>query len=116
MNFDEAIRAHSDWKMKLSSYLRNADGSLKASEISPDNKCALGQWIYGEGAKWSSLPEYETLKAEHIKFHKEAAQVVEKADSGQNVIEEIMLGGDSGFAKASSSVVSAIMKMKTKTV
>lgn len=116
MNFDEAIRAHSDWKMKLRTYLRNPDGSLKSVEIAPDNKCALGQWIHGEGTKWSSLPEYETLKTEHAKFHKEAAQIVTKADSGQNITEEIALGGSSGFATASSSVVSAIMKMKTKAV
>lgn len=116
MNFDEAIRAHSDWKMKLGTYLRNPDGSLKSAEISPDNKCPLGQWIYGEGAKFSTLPEYEILRTEHAKFHKEAAQVVTKADSGQNVTEEVALGANSGFAKASSSVVSAIMKMKTKVV
>ena len=84
MDFDEAIRAHSAWKLKLSAYLRNPDGSLKASEIQADNKCALGQWIYGEGAKHSSHAEFTTLKAEHQRFHKAAAQVVQKADSGQD--------------------------------
>lgn len=114
MNFDEAIRAHSDWKIKLSNYLRNPDGSLKSVDVEPDNKCPLGQWIHGEGAKYSALSEYETLKSEHAKFHKEAATVIRKADSGENVSEEVALGADSNFANASSSVVSAIMKMKAK--
>ncbi len=114
MNFDEAIKAHSAWKMKLSSYLNNPDGSLKAAEICLDNKCALGQWIYGEGAKFASHPEFTTLKSEHTRFHKAASEVVKKADSGQNVSEEIAIGGKSEFASASSSVVAAIMAIKRK--
>lgn len=114
MDFDEAIKAHSSWKMKLSTYLRKPDGSLKASEIQLDSKCALGQWIYGEGAKWSSHPEFATLKTEHAKFHKAAAQVVIKADSGQDTSQETSLGANSEFASASSAVVSAIMAIRRK--
>jgi methyl-accepting chemotaxis protein len=114
MDFDEAIKAHSAWKMKLSAYLRKPDGSLKAADIQVDNKCALGQWIYGLGAKWSSLPEYATLKSEHARFHKAASQVVIRADSGQDTSEDIALGAKSEFALASSAVVSAIMAIKRK--
>ena len=115
MDFDEAIKAHSAWKMKLSTYLKKPDGTLKSSEIQIDNKCALGQWIYGEGAKYSTHPEYATLKQEHEKFHKAAAQVVSKADLGQSTSEETALGSKSEFAAASSAVVSAIMAIRRKT-
>ena|ERR1035437_5608898 len=114
MDFDGAIRAHSEWKMKLSAYIRNPDGSLKAADICPDNKCALGEWIYGEGSKYSHMPEYAALKTEHEKFHKEASEVVKKSDAGQNVTDEIALGGRSGFAIASTKVVTTIMAMKRK--
>lgn len=114
MNFDEAIKAHSDWKMKLSAYLRKPDGSVKPEVVGVDNKCALGQWIYGEGAKHSALPEFTTLKTEHARFHKACSEVVKKADSGQNTSEETALGGKSEFAMASMKVVSAIMAMKMK--
>lgn len=114
MDFDEALKAHSAWKMKLSIYLKNPDKSLKASDIQVDNKCALGQWIHGEGAKYASLPEFITLKAEHAKFHKAAADVVLKADSGQSITEEIALGSGSVFSQSSTQVVTAIMKMKQK--
>ena len=114
MNFDEAIAAHSSWKMKLSRYLRNPDGSLKASDIQPDNNCELGKWIYSEGKKHSSVPEFSTLKTEHAHFHKAAAEIVTKADSGQNVTEEVALGGTSEFATRSSNVVRAIMTLKKK--
>lgn len=114
MDFDEAIKAHSAWKLKLSGYLRKPDGSLKVSDIQVDNKCQLGQWIYGDGAKYSSLPEFQKLKTEHARFHKAAANVVMKADSGQDTSEETALGGKSDFSSASSAVVFAIMEMKRK--
>ena len=49
MNFDDAIQVHAAWKIKLSAYLRKCDGSLKAADVRVDNRCALGQWLYGEG-------------------------------------------------------------------
>ncbi|MCX7977651.1 MAG: CZB domain-containing protein [Bdellovibrionaceae bacterium] len=114
MDFDEAIKAHSAWKMKLSNYIKKPDGSLKVADVQVDNKCQLGQWIYGEGAKYSSMPEYQKLKTEHARFHKAAASVVMKADTGQDTSEEVALGAKSEFAMASSAVVSAIMEMKRK--
>jgi methyl-accepting chemotaxis protein len=112
MNFDEAINAHSAWKIKLAMYIRRPDGSIKVGDVCVDNKCALGRWIYGEGAKWSHLPQYETLKEEHARFHRSAGEVVKKADKGENMVEEVALGSTSEFASASSAVVKAILEMK----
>jgi len=114
MDFDEAIKAHSGWKMKLAAYLAKPDGSLKAATVEPDNNCALGKWIYAEGARLSAQPEFITLKAEHARFHKCAAAVIRKADTGQKVAEEIAVGANSDFGKASSAVVFALMTMKRK--
>lgn len=112
MDFDAAIAAHSSWKIKLSTYLRKPDGSLKIADVQVDNKCQLGQWIHGEGKKWSHLPEFTTLKTEHARFHKAAAEVIRKADAGQNVSEDVAIGGKSEFAQASAKVISAIMSMR----
>lgn len=114
MDFDGAIKAHSAWKLKLSAYLRNPDGSLKADEIQQDNKCELGKWIYGEGAKFSNLPEFIALKKDHARFHKCAAEVVKKADSGAKVSDEVALGAKSDFANASDAIVGALMTMRRK--
>ena len=114
MNFDQAITAHSDWKRKLSSYIQKPDHSLKPAEVAMDNTCELGKWIGGEGAKFSKLPEYASLKTAHTSFHKAAGEVVRKADAGQNVTEEVALGAKSEFSAASSAVVQAIMHMKAK--
>ncbi len=99
MNFDDAIKAHSAWKMKLSNYISNPDKSLKHEEVCLDNKCELGKWIYSDGDKYNKESEFITLKNEHAKFHKAAAEVIKKADSGLSVSEEIQLGGSSEFSK-----------------
>lgn len=112
MDFDQCVIAHSAWKNKLAHYLSKRDGSLKPGELTADNKCPSGQWIHGEGAKYSNLSEYATLKTEHARFHKAVADVVRHADAGQSVNAETSLGGKSEFATASSAVVVAIMNMK----
>ena len=114
MNFDEAITAHSAWKTKLKLYLARPDRSLKAAEVGAPDYCALGRWIVGEGRKFAALPEFTKLTAEHAHFHKAAAAVVSRADAGENVSEEVILGGRSDFAQASSHVVAAIMELKKK--
>lgn len=114
MDFEVSIKAHKDWKVKLKNYLKKPDGSLKSAEVCLDNKCQLGQWIYGGGVRWDSLTEYATLKSEHAKFHKCAADIIIKADSKQKMNEEEMLGDTSDFGKISTNVIDAILKIKSK--
>lgn len=114
MNFDDAIKSHSNWKMKLSTYIRNPDQSLKATEVGRDDVCQLGCWIHGDGRSFASLPEYAALKAAHDRFHKAAAEIVRKADAGETVSSDIALSATSPYAKTSMEVVQAIMAMKRK--
>ena len=116
MDFDHAIAAHSAWKSKLAGYLKNPDHSIKAAEIALDDHCELGKWIAGEGKQFAKLPEYASVKSEHTRFHKAAAEVVHRADAGQKVSEEVVLGGKSEFASASAAVVRSIMALKAKVV
>jgi methyl-accepting chemotaxis protein len=114
MDFDEAIDTHSKWKRRLRQCLAKHDGSLNPSEVSLDHKCAMGEWIYGEGAKYSSLPEYTRLKYEHSRFHLAAAEVVKRASSGESVRAEMAPCSNSEFSTASSAVVMAIMAIKKR--
>lgn len=114
MDFDSAIRSHSDWKMKLKQYIGNPDGSIDIETLAKDNACALGQWLYGDGSKFKALPEYGMIIEAHKRFHKEAASIVRRCNSGESVSEDLALGAKSGFASASSEVVGLLMKMKTK--
>ncbi|MBI2522008.1 MAG: CZB domain-containing protein [Bdellovibrio sp.] len=113
MNFDDAIQAHVNWKMKLQIYLRRPDKSLNPATIEPDCNCDLGKWIHGEGgARYMSDPKFVKLLNDHAKFHKVAAEVVRKADSGQSVSEETALGSKSEFAILSQAIVITLVEMR----
>jgi hypothetical protein len=112
MNFDEAIAVHSHWKMKLTGYLGRPDGTLKPADIAPDNRCDLGKWIGGEGAKYATPPQFNSLKEQHTRFHKAAAEIVRRANAGENMAAEVALGANSDFGRTSGAVVLAIMGMK----
>jgi hypothetical protein len=114
VNFEEAMRCHLRWKMRLAVYLFNPDHSLKASEIASPHECELGKWIFAEGEKYSNIPEFAALVSSHASFHKAASDVVRKADSGQNVAEDILMGANSEFGLTSAAVVRSIMAMKSK--
>jgi hypothetical protein len=113
MDFNEAVKAHSQWKFKLARYISNPDGSLKVSGIEPDNKCELGTWVHASGVKYAAHPEFQELKAEHAKFHKCAASIVSRADKGEKLEDELNLGGTSEYSVQSAAVIKLIMKMKT---
>ncbi len=114
MDFDEAIAAHSAWKNKLKAYLRKPDQSLNASVVASDNQCALGKWLYAEGAKHSALPEFKELKNLHANFHRAAGELIRRADAGESVAEEAALGANSPFSTTSTHVVQMILQLKHK--
>lgn len=111
-NFDNAIQAHAAWKQKLANYIQNPDKSLKHEDVCADNKCPLGKWIYGDGEKYSHLNEFQKLKPAHAKFHKEAAEIVKKANSGIKVSSEMALSATSPFTNASKEVAQIILTLK----
>ena len=115
MNADEAIRAHARWKTLLHIYLGHPDGSIEVNNLQSDCKCDLGRWIYAEGAKYNTLPEYTVLKEAHAKFHHIAAEIVRKVDAGQRLNSDVELGMSSPFSKASSGVVNTIKELMKKT-
>lgn len=114
MNFDDAIRAHSAWKTRLSAYLRNPDGSLHGADVCADNRCELGKWLVSAPPAVSVTPEFRMLKLSHTAFHKAAGAVVDLANSGKPTSEMTALGGSSAFATSSREVVQHIMTIKKK--
>ncbi len=61
----------------------------------------------GEGRCFAGAPDYARLMAEHARFHRAAAILIRRADSGQQVAEDVALGGQSEFAQASGAVITA---------
>ena len=114
MDFDGAIKAHAEWKVKLTSYIGKPDGSYKPEIVSQDNQCPLGKWIYGEGKAYQTQPEFTELKKHHAAFHKAAGDIIRRCDKGENVSADLNLGANSEYRKVSNEVVRLIMALKSK--
>ncbi len=111
MDFDDAIAAHVRWKTRLRMFINGTGEKLESATVAKDNVCELGRWIYGAGSQYSYLASYPTLKTEHANFHRCAADVVRKAETGDKKSAEAMLEAGP-FSSASSKTVSAILEMK----
>jgi methyl-accepting chemotaxis protein len=113
MNFlDQAINAHSQWKVKLLTAVNGGEVPDKA-KCCVDNQCDLGKWIYGEGLKaHGTKPEFAVLRETHKKFHSSVGEVVELvsqkkvADAKKNILE-------GQFNLRSKEVVKALMDLKS---
>jgi hypothetical protein len=114
MDIDSAIRAHAAWKLKLSLYIKNPDGSLDPNVVGRDNHCDLGKWIYGEGARLAADPQFSQLKVAHSQFHRAAGNIIRRADAGENVSADISLSADSDYGCSSQKVTSLLMSMRKR--
>src|SRR3972149_4878457 len=113
MDFDDAIRAHVDWKLRLRMFLADQGERLSSDVAGRDNACELGQWLYGEGTKYAADHSYAELKVAHARFHKVAAEVLRAAEGGDKRGAEARLEA-AEYSKSSSAVVAAIIKMRDK--
>ncbi len=97
----------------MKTYISKPDGSLKLEVVCKDNLCDLGKWINSKGQTLTgNHREFAKLKTHHAQFHKSAAEIIRKADSGQSVSEEIALGRKSDFAQASTTITQCLMRLR----
>jgi len=114
MNVEDSIQAHARWKIRLVSYLKNPDGSIKAGELGADDRCDLGKWIHGEGRHYAGDPEMAALRAAHANFHRAAADVVRKIDAGTVTDAGSLMSLHSPFSTASLAVVNHLKALAQK--
>jgi hypothetical protein len=95
MDWMEIIGAHVMWKQRLTAFLAGeSTETLDPEMIRLDDRCALGKWIYGDGATMSALPRYEEVRSLHAQFHQYAADVVSLHRAGKTSEAEKLLQGD----------------------
>jgi methyl-accepting chemotaxis protein len=112
-SFANAETAHAKWKMRLVDYINGrSHEKLEIGNVSCDNKCDLGKWIYSNAVKYGSLPEYKDLKSTHATFHKSVGDIVECVQKNNQNQAKQLLGGD--FSRHSKSTVNAIRQMQAK--
>lgn len=111
-NFDAAIEAHRDWKVKLRKAIANQE-MLDADTICRDDCCPLGKWLHGAGGKrWGGERLFSDLLDKHAQFHQTAGAVARTINAGQYAQAETLLGAGSAFADISLEVTTLIAQAK----
>lgn len=116
MDFDGAVKAHSNWMLRLFCYAKGTSKEkLDPKTIAKDNVCDLGKWLYGDGRKYAGEPEFAELIATHAAFHKSAASVVELVDQGKSAAaQQILMSRDSDYYQGSSKVILLLRRIEKK--
>ena len=114
MNFDEAIRIHTNWKVTLR-WMINGRQPLDEGTLGRDDACEIGQWLAGDGERlYGSYPAFAAARREHANFHRSCAEVVRliRADDARSASAMLAPAGD--FSKASAATVEAIRALKAE--
>jgi len=112
MDLNDAIAAHSLFKTRLAMYVAKPDWTLDPRTIEAPNHCEIGKWIYGVGRAFEGWEAFSQLEQVHAQFHKAAAEIVIDANAGEHVLDDVVVGSSSEFAKRSSELVRAILRVR----
>ena len=111
-DFDKAIEAHRQWKIRLRQAISER-GRLDSDTICRDDRCPLGKWIHGPGgAKWGTRPSFVKLTEKHAHFHQMAGAVAKQINAGRYAEAEKLIGSGSPFAQASTEVATILTMAK----
>lgn len=109
---NQAIAAHGLWKQRLREAIKTGVSEWTVEQVRVDNHCAFGKWLYSFTQTEQQDKEWETIRALHANFHKEAAQILELALSGKQQEAENALGLTGAFAQASSALTLAMVQWR----
>ncbi|WP_150105454.1 methyl-accepting chemotaxis protein [Leptothrix cholodnii] len=111
-DFDKAIEAHRQWKVKLRQAIASHD-KLDADKICRDDQCPLGQWIHGPGGtQWGTRPTFVALLQKHAEFHQTAGGLARQINAGHYAQAEQLIGAGSPFAQVSTEVATILTRAK----
>ena len=93
LKLQQVMDAHMAWKGKLQKVLDGTSAEKIDLQIaSEDCHCFLGKWFYGEGeALYGRMPEYESARRAHAKFHVCAGEVLTQHMLGNDEEAERLL-------------------------
>jgi len=107
---EKGFIAHANVKNRLKKIIKGEE-EAEPSSVRADNKCIVGEWIYGPGKAHASKEEYGLLKTIHAAFHEEAYQALMLHKAGK--VEEAMAYVESGpFEEKSKEIKTALYNMK----
>jgi methyl-accepting chemotaxis protein len=110
------VASHAYWKMKF--HIAITTGKLlDMATISRDDCCTLGQWLHSHQAQSyiGHLQNHNECLVKHTAFHIEAGKVAEIINARKFENAHQLFNHASSFCRASTALVSAVIRLKVKT-
>ena len=109
---NDAIGAHSVWKMKLRTAIAVGKADVNAHDVAKDDACAFGQWLYSPALSPAvrASSDYLTVRTLHADFHKCAGKVLEYVSHGDKARAQALMAGE--YDKVSNDLMAAMRKWK----
>jgi hypothetical protein len=112
MDLDNAVSKHAEWKTKLRAAISRQE-QMDVATLAKDNCCELGIWLHGDAKRqFSRLLSHGDCLQKHAAFHAEVAKVATVVNAGRAAQADALLGAGTGFAKASSALSVAFLRLR----
>ena len=108
--FNEAIAAHTEWKLKLIQQINQGQAVGNIDAITNSHLCELGQWIENVGGKYAYLPSFKTICTEHEEFHRIAGELLGHINKGNLVKAKEMMAYGGALRQSSDKLIKALME------
>lgn len=109
---NDAIGAHSVWKMKLRTAIAVGKADANVHDVAKDDACAFGQWLYSPALSPAvrASSDYLAVRRLHADFHKCAAKVLECIRHADKAQANAQLEGE--YERVSNDLMAALRKWK----
>jgi hypothetical protein len=87
---------------------------LVTSAFSNQRCCALGRWIYEDGARWDDVPELLQLELAHASFHTVALVIAIAITQKRFAEAAVMLEPDALFENAARMLAHAVSRFENR--
>lgn len=117
MDFDKAIKAHIQWKQKLTICITESECDFEEKEVCKDNICDLGKWLYQQTSdQLIKDPIFIEIMEKHKRFHQIAGGIIERSKRNEKMDVDVELGSESEYGKISNRLIALLMRMRVKDV
>jgi methyl-accepting chemotaxis protein len=83
VDFDEFVYLHKQWSKRLRRVLEGRSEPQDPEVAACDDRCSLGEWIYGEGQRFERAAAYQKLREKHAAFHQCAGDILRHVIKGE---------------------------------
>jgi hypothetical protein len=111
-SINAALDAHAQWKKRLMDAIGTGKSEFKAEEVSKDNRCQFGQWLYKLPSEDTRSEDFRKVQQLHAEFHRVAGSILSLALAGKKdeALSRLDYKGDYGLI--SGKLVLALNRWK----